>query len=86
MLYPEEDRARQFFEEVDARGFESLPEREGRLRELRAAVLLLFIRCPTPDQRRFLAGLLNTSSNRRNRIAMRFSRMAALPALTRFFA
>jgi hypothetical protein len=61
MLYSEEDRARRFFEEVDARGFEPLPERDGRLRELRAAVLPLFIRCPTPNQRRFLAGILNTS-------------------------
>lgn len=61
MLYPEDDRARRFFEDVDERGFESLPERERELRQLRVEALPLFIRCPTPDQRRFLAWLLNTS-------------------------
>jgi hypothetical protein len=61
MLYPEDDRARGFFEEVDSRGFDLLPERESELGQLRAQALPLFIRCPTPDQRRFLAALLNTS-------------------------
>jgi predicted nucleic acid-binding protein len=61
MLYPEDDRARRFFEEVDSRGFELLPERESGVRSLREQALPLFIRSPTPDQRRFLAGLLNTS-------------------------
>jgi hypothetical protein len=61
MLYPEEDRARRFFDEVGARGFEQLPERERDLSAVREQALPLFIRCPTPDQRRFLAGLLNTS-------------------------
>ncbi|MGI8921269.1 MAG: hypothetical protein ACR2HD_06290 [Solirubrobacteraceae bacterium] len=61
MLYPEEDRARGFFEQVDARGFEQLPERDEALCALREQALPLLIRHPTPDQRRFLAGLLNTS-------------------------
>lgn len=61
MLYPEEDRARGFFEQVDARGFEQLPGRDQELCALREQALPLFIRHPTPDQRRFLAGLLNTS-------------------------
>ncbi len=61
MLYPEDDRARRFFDDVDARGFDSLPERETALHQLRAEALPLFIRSPTPDQRRFLGLLLNTS-------------------------
>jgi hypothetical protein len=61
MLYPEQERARRFFEDVDARGFESLPERNRDMQRLRRDTLPLFIRCPTPDQRSFLAGLLNTS-------------------------
>lgn len=61
MLYPEEDRARRFFDEVDAHGFEQLPGRDQELCALREQALPLFIRHPTPDQRRFLAGLLNTS-------------------------
>lgn len=62
MLYPEDERARRFFDEVDKHGFfDALPERDRALREIRAKVLPLFIRQPSPDQRRFLAGLLNTS-------------------------
>lgn len=61
MLYPEEDRAGRFFDAVDAEGFDRLPEREAALDSLRATALPLFIRTPTPDQRRFLASLLNTS-------------------------
>jgi hypothetical protein len=61
MLYPEEDRARRFFDAVDAERFDRLPAREQELKQIRAAVLPLFIKTPTPDQRRFLASLLNTS-------------------------
>jgi hypothetical protein len=61
ILYPEDGRARRFFDDVDLRGFNSLPDRGKELAALRAEALPLFIRCPTPDQRRFLAGLLNTS-------------------------
>jgi hypothetical protein len=61
LLYPEQERARRFFQEVDARGFEKLPEHDVELCALREKALPLFIRGPTPDQRRFLAGLLNTS-------------------------
>ena len=61
ILYPEQERARRFFDDVDAHGFDHLPEREPDLRALREDALPLFIRCPTPDQRAFLAGLLNTS-------------------------
>jgi len=61
MLYPEDERARRFFDEVDSHGFDLLPDREEGLKKLRAEALPLFIRSPTPDQRRFLAGLLNTS-------------------------
>lgn len=61
ILYPEEERARQFFDELDAHGFDALPEREGVLKEVREKALTLFIRQPTPAQRQFLAALLNTS-------------------------
>lgn len=61
ILYPEDERAQRFFDEVDARGFDQLPERDDEMKTLRAQALTLFIRSPTPDQRRFLAGLLNTS-------------------------
>jgi hypothetical protein len=61
MLYPEEERARRFFDELNARGFESLPQRDGTLAALREQALPLFIRHPTPAQREFLANLLNTS-------------------------
>lgn len=61
MLYPEEERAHRFFDAVDAEGFSRLPEREGELESVRTTALPLFIRAPTPDQRRFLASLLNTS-------------------------
>ena len=60
MLYPEEERARRFFETVDAEDFD-LPDHDQSLNEVRTEVLPLFIRCPTPDQRRYLGGLLNTS-------------------------
>lgn len=61
ILYPEDERAQRFFDEVDARGFDQLPELDDEMKTLRAQALTLFIRSPTPDQRRFLAGLLNTS-------------------------
>jgi hypothetical protein len=61
MLYPEDDRARRFFADIDARGFDSLPERDAHLHQLRSDVLPVFIRNSTPDQRRFLGLLLNTS-------------------------
>jgi hypothetical protein len=61
MLYPEDERARRFFDTVGAEGFDRLPDREGDLGRIRHEVLPLFIRSPTPDQRRFLASLLNTS-------------------------
>ena len=35
MLYPEEERARRFFDELNARGFESLPQRDGALAAVR---------------------------------------------------
>jgi hypothetical protein len=61
MLYPEDQRSRKFFDDVAKRGFESLPRRSVGLAELRERALPLFIREPTPDQRRFLASLLNVS-------------------------
>jgi hypothetical protein len=59
MLYPEEERARRFLENIESDGFDSLPERDEPLRSLREQALPAFVRAPTPDQRRFLASLLN---------------------------
>jgi hypothetical protein len=61
MLYPEQERAKRFFDALDAHGFEQLLERDADLCALREEALPLFVRCATPDQRQFLAGLLNTS-------------------------
>jgi predicted nucleic acid-binding protein len=61
MLYPEDHRARRFFDDVQAHGFDPLPDRPDGLRGLRERALPLFIRAPSPDQRRFLASLLNIS-------------------------
>jgi hypothetical protein len=59
MLYPEDERSGRFFDDVEAQGFDALPERPEELARLREQALPLFIRAPTPDQRRFLARLLN---------------------------
>jgi predicted nucleic acid-binding protein len=59
ILYPEDERARRFLSELDGHGFEDLPERGEPLASLRERVLREFVRVPTPDQRRFLARLLN---------------------------
>lgn len=61
MLYPEDERSRNFFEAVAEHGFSALTERPPSLAELREQVLPLFIREPSPDQRLFLASLLNVS-------------------------
>jgi hypothetical protein len=61
MLYPEEERAREFFDAIDAQGFEALPQRDAGLLAAREQALPLFVRQPTPEQRTFLAGLLNTT-------------------------
>lgn len=61
MLYPEEDRAGRFFEDVKGQRFDALPSRSAELERLREEALPKFIRSPTPDQRRFLANVLNVS-------------------------
>lgn len=61
MLYPEEERAREFFDAVDAQGFNALLQRDAGLTTAREEALPLFVRQPTPEQRAFLAGLLNTT-------------------------
>jgi hypothetical protein len=61
MLYPEEDRASRFFEDVKIHEFDALPDRSNELERLRDEALPLFIRAPTRDQRRFLANMLNVS-------------------------
>lgn len=61
MLYPEDERSRRFFDAVAKQGFDALPERPKSLRDLRDQALPFFIRGPSPDQRLFLASLLNVS-------------------------
>jgi hypothetical protein len=61
MLYPEDKRSPKFLDGVTKRGFDALPRRSKDLTELRERALPLFIREPTPDQRQFLASLLNVS-------------------------
>jgi uncharacterized membrane protein len=61
MLYPEDERSRKFFDAVAEHGFSALPERPRHLADLREQALPLFIREPSPDQRLFLASLLNVS-------------------------
>ena len=61
MLYPEDERSRKFFDAVAEHGFDALPDRAQSLRDLREQALPLFIREPSPDQRLFLASLLNVS-------------------------
>jgi hypothetical protein len=61
MLYPEDDRARRFFDDVEAHGFDSLAERSERLVSLREEMLPRFIWRPSAEQRQFLASLLNIS-------------------------
>lgn len=61
LLSPEQDRARQLFEEIEALGFDFLPDRDARLMALRPKALYAFIRRPTVAQRTFLANLMTTA-------------------------
>ena len=61
MLYPEDERSQKFFAAVAEHGFDTLPKRPKSLGDLREQALPLFIREPSPDQRLFLASLLNVS-------------------------
>jgi hypothetical protein len=61
ILYPEEERARQFFEDVEELGFDFLPKRDQSLTTARPAALYLFIRHPTAAQRAYIANLMTTA-------------------------
>jgi hypothetical protein len=61
ILYPEEERARQFFEEVEELGFDFLPKRNQSLTAARPAALSLFIQHPTTAQRAYIANLMTTA-------------------------
>lgn len=61
VLYPENPRAQEFFNAIEQMPLAFLPEREGRCGEIRDWALQLFVRAPTPAQRTYLAGLLNTA-------------------------
>lgn len=61
ILYPENPRAQELFEAIEAIGLAFLPEREGCVGQVRDWAFQVFVREPTPAQRTYLAGLLNTA-------------------------
>jgi VIT1/CCC1 family predicted Fe2+/Mn2+ transporter len=61
LLYPENPRARQLYQGVEALGLNFLPERTPALRKIREQAIQLFIQRPTPEQRTYLSNLLNVS-------------------------
>jgi hypothetical protein len=61
MLYPEDQRARAVIETIDAEGLRILPERSGRLAEIREDALRVFVRNPTESQRIYLANRLEAA-------------------------
>jgi hypothetical protein len=61
ILYPEEERAHRFFDEVQELGFDFLPKRDAALMVARPTLLYLFIRNPTQAQRGFIANLMTTA-------------------------
>jgi hypothetical protein len=61
ILYPENPRAQRLFEAIESLGLSFLPQRSGRVGEVRDWALQVFVRQPSPAQRSYLAGLLNTS-------------------------
>jgi len=61
LLYPENPRARQLFQEIEALGLDFLPERGPALRRIREQAIQIFIQRPTAEQRTYLSNLLNVS-------------------------
>jgi hypothetical protein len=60
MLYPEQERAQRFFDEVAELGFQFLPNRNEALAAVRPTALYLFIREPSTAARAFIANLMTT--------------------------
>lgn len=61
ILYPEEERARRFYADVEELGFDFLPRRGKALMKVRPSALHLFIRHPTAAQRTYIANLMTTA-------------------------
>jgi hypothetical protein len=61
ILYPEQERAQRFFEEVALLGFQFLPDRDEPLAAVRSTALYLFIREPSSASRVFIANLMTTA-------------------------
>ena len=64
MLYPEEERAREFFDAVDAHGFEQLPPRDAELSATEEALPVVHP-APNAGSATLPAGLLDRASSRR---------------------
>lgn len=60
MLYPDEPRAHQLFDEIEKFGTSFLPERRAEVMAVRERALKQFVRQPTSEQEKFLANRLNT--------------------------
>ena len=61
LIYPENPRARQLYDDIEALGLDFLPERTVALRKIREQAIQLFVQRPTPAQRTYLSNLLNVS-------------------------
>lgn len=61
LLYPENPRAVGLFQGIENMGLTFLPARTGRVGRIRDAAFQVFVKRPTPAQRTYLAGLMNTS-------------------------
>lgn len=61
ILYPENPRAQELQRDIEAEGFDFLPSRPRRIRDIRERALQMFAQQPTPEQRLYLANLLNVS-------------------------
>lgn len=61
ILYPENPRAQQVFDSIEALGLRFLPDRHNRVDQIRDWAFQQFVKAPSPSQRTYLASLLNTS-------------------------
>ena len=61
LLYPESEEALRVYQELDAEGFDFLPDVDPALKEVREFALSHFLRHPTAAQRDYLAENLNTA-------------------------
>jgi len=61
VIYPENPRAQAVFDEIEGLGFDFLPDRGRRVREVRESAFPAFVRAPTAAQRRFLVDRLDVA-------------------------